>query len=404
MVRKTQRLSTRSVLTTGKPGKHADGGGLYLIVDKAGAKRWAFIFRFKGKQREMGLGGIDAVTLSKARQLAEEKRALVQDGINPIEHRKQQRATPTFGEVADLLIASMASEWKNEKHRAQWKMTLQEYAKPLRSIPVDEIGTDDVLKVLRPIWTAKPETASRVRGRIERVLDAAKALGHRSGENPAVWRGHLANLLPKRAKLTRGHHPAMAYVDVPTFLASLRARRAVAARALEFTILTAARSGETLGAMWQEIDLVAKVWTVPAARMKAGKEHRVPLSSRALEILDEIAKLRTSREQTAYLFPGERQKRPLSAMAMEMVLRRMAITNATVHGFRSAFRDWAGERSTFPREVAEAALAHQVGDETERAYRRGDALEKRRKLMEAWTGYGAGAIGGKVVAMRRSPA
>jgi hypothetical protein len=289
MVRQTHRLNARSVLALNKLGRHADGAGLYLIVDKAGAKRWAFLFRQQGRLRETGLGGIGSVSLARARELAGEARAVVADGGNPISARKEARAIPSFGEVADQFITSMTPEWRNEKHRAQWKMTLDEYAKPLRVVPVDRIGTEDVLKVLRPIWTAKSETASRVSGRIERVLDAAKALGHRSGENPALWRGHLKNLLPKRQKLSRGHHAAMPSADVSAFLAELRSRKAVTAMALEFTILTAARSGEALGATWGEIDLAAKVWTVPANRMKAGKEHRVPLSGRALEILQDVA-------------------------------------------------------------------------------------------------------------------
>jgi integrase len=253
----------------------------------------------------------------------------------------------------------------------------------LREKPLDEIRTDDVLAALKPIWQTKSETASRLRGRIERVLDAAKARGLRSGENPARWRGHLDHLLPKRQKLTRGHHPALPYLDVPAFVADLRNRETVAALALEFTILNASRTGEVLGAKWDEIDREAAIWTIPRERMKAGREHRVPLTDRGLEILDAVEKVRTG----DYVFPGQRRGKPLSGMAMEMLLRRMKIEKATVHGFRSSFRDWAGECTPFPREIAEAALAHTVGDETERAYRRGDALEKRRKLMAAWAAF-----------------
>jgi integrase len=335
----------------------------------------------------MGLGGVSAVPLAKAREFASGARAILADGRSPIEARRKEKPKPTFGEVADDLIASMSGEWRNEKHRAQWAMTLREYAKPLRPMPVDVIGTEDVLKVLKPIWTTKAETASRLRGRIERVLDAAKALGHRSGENPAAWRGNLKNLLPAARKLSRGHHAAMPYVEVPAFVAKLRERDALAARALEFTILTAARSGETLGAIWAEIDLEAKVWTVPKSRMKGGREHRAPLTDRALSILEEMAQLRLDDDSGAYVFPGQRRGGPLSSMAMEMILRRMKVENVTVHGFRSAFRDWAGEETQYPREVAEAALAHIVGDETERAYRRGDALEKRRSLMDEWSAF-----------------
>jgi integrase len=244
-----------------------------------------------------------------------------------------------------------------------------------------------VLQVLKPIWTTRPETASRLRGRIERVLDAAKALGHRSGENPALWRGHLANLLPKRQKLTRGHHAALPFSELPAFMVKLRERDAFAARALEFTILTAARSGEVYGARWSEIDWDAKVWTVPANRMKAGRAHRVPLTPAVMRILEVAAKLRTDDGLDVLVFPSRKAGQPMSGMAMKMLLRRMGYDAITVHGFRSSFRDWAGERTHFPWEVAEAALAHVIGDETERAYRRGDALEKRRELMEAWAAF-----------------
>jgi integrase len=264
-------------------------------------------------------------------------------------------------------------------------MTLREYAAPLRSKHVDEITTEDVLAVLQPIWREKPETASRLRGRIEAVLDAARARGFipRNEANPARWRGHLDHLLPKRGKLSRGHHAALPYAELPAFLASLREREAVAALALEFTILTAARSGEVLGARWLEIDLATKVWAVPAARMKAAREHRIPLSAAALAILEKLAEAKTGE----YVFPGRSADRPLSVMAMEMVLRRMKVEGVTVHGFRSAFRDWAGNETHFAREIAEAALSHVVGDKAEQAYRRGDALEKRREMMEAWAAW-----------------
>jgi integrase len=356
------------------------------------------MWKVAGKRREMGLGSLRDVSLAKARHKASEARQKVADGIDPIATREKPKVM-TFGEAADALVASMSPAWRNEKHRAQWKMTLTEYCASIRSKSVAEIGTDDVLKLLQPHWTTKAETASRLRGRIERVLDFARAQGKRGGENPARWRGHLDAILPKRAKLTRGHHKAMAFDDVPAFVADLRQRDGVAPRALEFAILTAARSGEVLGARWQEIDLRARVWTVPAKRMKGAREHRVPLPPRAIEILEEMEQVRLS----DYVFPGLKRNRPLSVMALEMVLRRMKI-DATVHGFRSAFRDWAGERTAFPREVAEAALAHLVGDEVERAYRRGDALEKRRKLMEAWDGFlaaNAGKQATKVVPLKR---
>jgi integrase len=352
-----------------------------------------FLFRWKvvgekgpGKLREMGLGGLSSVSLAEAREKAAEARRLLASGRNPIEARRAaedaQETATTFGAFADALVEDLKHGFRNAKHHAQWSMTLRTYAAPLREMPLGAIRTQDVLAVLTPIWQTKSETASRVRGRIERVLDAAKAKGLRSGENPARWRGHLDHLLPKRQKLSRGHHAAMPHADVPHFMAELREREAVAALALEFCILNASRSGEVLGAKWSEIDRVAKVWTIARERMKGGCEHRVPLSSRALEILAAAETVRTS----DFVFPGRKRGRPLSFMALGKLLGRMKV-GITVHGFRSSFRDWAGECTSFPREVAEAALAHVVGDETERAYRRGDALEKRRKLMDAWAGF-----------------
>ena len=364
-----------------KPGRHADGGGLYLVVEKSGAKRWSFLYRQNGRLREMGLGGLVNVPLADARGKAAEARRILGDRANrgdPIAEFKRVSGTvPTFGDFADKFIHAKGPGWRNEKHRAQWKMTLTEYAAPLRRKLVNEITTEDVLSVLKTLWADKPETAARLRGRIERVLDAARAAGHRAGENPARWRGHLDHLLSKRQKLTRGHHAAMTYVDVPAFLARLRERPAVAALALEFLILTAARTGEVLGAKWGEIDIEARLWTVPAERMKSNREHRVPLTERSFDILAGAKKLETD----DYVFPGQRRGRPLSNMSMEMLLRRMGV-DVTVHGFRSAFRDWCGDKTTFPREVAEAALAHKISDETEAAYRRSDALEKRRRLMD----------------------
>jgi integrase len=291
----------------------------------------------------------------------------------------------------------MRPSWRNGKHAAQWKMTLEQYAAPLRRVPVNKITTDDVLSVLKPLWNTKAETASRLRGRIERVLDAAKAQGLRSGENPARWRGHLDQLLPRRQQLARGHHAAMNYADVPILTQNLQAREGTAARALEFAILTAARSGEVLGARWHEFDLDKGLWTVPATRMKAGREHRVPLPQRALKIIKALGEDRHG----DFVFPGQKERSPLSAMALEMVLRRMRIEHATVHGFRSAFRDWAAERTTFSNEVCEAALAHVIENKAEAAYRRGDLFEKRRKLMEAWDAYCAATNAGKVLEFSR---
>ncbi|MGA7329394.1 MAG: integrase arm-type DNA-binding domain-containing protein [Rhodomicrobium sp.] len=380
------KLSARAAATA-KPGRHGDGGGLYLIVSSTGARKWVFRFSFAGKVTEMGLGSANVISLGEAREKASKARRTLAEGKNPIENRRKDRALnarrPTFGQIADALIEAKSPEWRNPKHRAQWKMTLQNYAAPLRSRPVDQIDTADVLAVLKPHWLEKPETASRLRGRIEAVLDAAKAQGYRSGENPAAWRGHLSHLLPKRLKLTRGHHPAMAYQDLPEFMGRLREHESVAALALEFCILTAARSGEVLGARWPEIDFEAQIWTVPAGRTKAARRHRIPLPGRALVILRRLYESAVSE----FVFPGLRAGQPLSGMAMEMVLRRMKLDGVTVHGFRSAFRDWAGNETHFPREIAEAALAHVVGDKAEQAYRRADALEKRRELMTSWAVY-----------------
>lgn len=389
MARTVNRLSARAVATLDKPGRHADGGGLYLSISKDGEslrRRWVMLYRRHGKLKEMGLGPASTVSLAQARHLADKWRRELQTGRDPLESRDaERRATQTmrtFGEVAKAFYEAKSHEWRNEKVRKQWLTPLDRYAARLMNLPVNEIGTDDVLEVLQPIWTTKPETASRVRGRIEAVIDSARARGLIAANeaNPARWRGHLSHLLAKRKKLTRGHHAAMPYRELPAFIGRLRAREAVAAAALEFLILTAARTGEVLGARWSEIDLDAAVWTVPATRMKGGREHRVPLSPRAAEILGAMAEIRTGE----FVFPSTRPQRPLSGMAMEMCLRRMKVEDVTVHGFRSSFRDWAGDTTDFPRELAEAALAHVAGDETERAYRRGDALERRREMMQAW--------------------
>jgi len=294
-------------------------------------------------------------------------------------------AAQTFGAVALEYIDAHESGWKNPKHRQQWRNTLATYAKPIWDKSVEDVGVDDVIQVLRPIWAVKPETANQVRGRIERVLDAAKVRGLRAGENPAVWRGNLAFLLAKRKKGPKQHHPVMPFAAVPRFMKKLAARTGLAARALELTILTAARTSEVLQARWSEFDLDRGLWVIPAERMKAGKEHRVPLSEPAATLL------RLLQTQGDFVFPGLKKGKPLSNMAMDMVLRRMKTANCTVHGFRSAFRDWCGEATQFPREIAEHALAHSVGNEVERAYRRGDALEKRRELMSAWAAFATSA-------------
>ncbi len=401
MARVGKRLSARTVATASEPGKYADGDGLYLVVSRDGGgerRRWLLYFNWNRKRREMGLGSAREVSLADARRLAEEARRMVREGIDPIAARKvTEHAIPTFGEFADQLIASIELGFKNEKHRYQWRQALTVYAAPIRGKLVNEITTEDVLGCLNPIWSTKHETASRLRGRIERVLDAAKARGLRDGDNPARWRGHLANLLPMRRKLLRGHHPAMPFADVPAFVRRLRKRDAVSALALEFLILTGARAGEVFGATWGEIDIDARLWTIPGGRMKAGRTHRVPLTDRAMEILTAAEKLRTDPRSSAFVFPGARRGRPLSNMAFKQLFVRMGVDGITAHGFRSSFRDWAGETTSFPREVAEQALAHVVGDETERAYRRGDALEKRRQLMEAWARHCEGSIPSTVV-------
>lgn len=385
MPRAIHRLSARTVQTIGVPGRHADGGGLYLSVSEGGRRRWVFLYRWHGKPRELGLGAATTVSLKEARALADEARRMVKSGKDPIaERRVTAPSVPTFGAMADEVIAALSPQFRNDKHVAQWRMTLSHYAAPMRAKPVDEITTEDVLGVLKSLWVKRPETASRLRGRIERVLDAARAKGHRNGENPARWRGHLDSLLPKRQKLTRGHHAAMAYADLPAFVELLRQGDSVSALALEFTILTAARSGETRGATWGEIDLAGRLWTVPASRMKAAREHRVPLCACAVEILETVRRLHPPTPAPwDFVFPGARRGKPLSVMAMDMLLRRLS-QPVTVHGFRSSFRDWCGEETDFSREVAEAALAHTIGDAVERAYRRGDALEKRRLLMDVW--------------------
>lgn len=389
MAQSVNKLSARRVEALTEPGRHGDGGGLYLYVDASGAKRWLFLFRWEGKLKEMGLGGLSSVSLKDARVRAAEARSVLADKRNPITHRRLiaegRKSVPSFWAFAEGLLPEISKGFRNQKHRDQWTSTLKTHASALHNVPIDEVSTDLVLTVLRPIWHTRPETASRVRGRIERVLDAARAKGIITSpwENPARWRGHLSNLLPKRQTLFRGHHAAMSFAQVPAFIRLLRERKSTAAQALEMTILCASRSGEVLGAQWSEIDLNAAIWTIPAQRMKAGRQHRVPLSPPALELLRKASEARTS----DYIFPGQKPDRPLSNMAMEMQLRRMKLDRFTVHGFRSAFRDWAGEETSFPREIAEAALAHVVGDQTERAYRRGDALQRRRELMDAWANF-----------------
>jgi integrase len=404
MANAINKLSDRRVKTLTKPGRHSDGGGLYLVVDPGGAKRWAFLYRQNGRLREMGLGGLNSIPLATARELAADCRKTIAVGGDPIaERRKREEAqrreaakTTTFGDFADKYIKDHEAEWGNTKHRAQWRMTLDVYARPLRDKPVAEITTDDVLAVLKPIWREKPETASRLRGRIEQILDAAKAKKLRMGDNPAEWKGGLKHDLPKPDRSSRGHHAALPYKSVPTFIQRLRDQPGLAPLALEFCIQTASRSGEVLGVRWSEIDIDEAVWTVPASRMKGKRDHRVPLSDRAMDILADVAKLKTGE----FVFSGRKPNAPLSNMAFAQVLRRMGV-EATAHGFRASFRTWAAEETRFAREVAELALAHKVGDGTERAYARGDGFKKRRALADAWARYCcSGATASNVVTLR----
>ncbi|RWL98946.1 site-specific integrase [Mesorhizobium sp.] len=413
MARTLNKLNDFAIKATTKPGRLSDGGGLYLLVGPTGGKSWTFMWTRDGRRREMGLGpygnGNGLVSLATARGKAGKCREVLTAGRDPLAESRTE-GEPTFGEAVELFLADRETGWRNEKHRAQWRMTLLgpaepkgkrqqagDYCKNLRKLKVSSITTEDVLAALKPNWQTRPETASRLRGRIERVLSFCKVRGWRQGENPALWRGHLDALLPKPRKLVRGHHRAMDYDDVPTFVKRLRGAGGMDAKVLEFTILTATRSGETVGAKWSEVDLDKKLWTVPAERMKASRKHEVPLSPRALEILKELAEVR--RDDNPYVFPGQRKGRPVSAASMEMLLRRWKVKDqTTIHGFRSAFRDWAGDRTNFPRELAEAALAHVVGDKAEQAYRRGTALERRRRLMEAWAGFlASGGAKGKVI-------
>ena len=391
------RLTAQGAKNITKPGRHADGGNLYLNVTATGARSWVFLYRYGGKQREKGLGSATPgqVSLAKAREKAVAARQALAEGRDPLAILEPSKI-PTFGEAADEYVEVKQPEWRNDKHAAQWRMTLQKYAAPLRPLPVDAITTEHVLACLKPIWTKRPETASRVRGRIESVLSGQIAKGNRAARNPAAWRGHLDQLLPKRQMLSRGHHAAMPIDDVPGFIERLSAVPGVSARCLEFAILTAARTGEAIGATWCEIDFERRLWIVPAHRMKAQREHRVPLSDRALAILSELAAAR----QGEFVFPSDRSLKPLSNMALSMVLRRMGIMDATTHGFRSAFRDWSAERTSFPHELSEMALAHAIENKTEKAYRRGDLLEKRRQLMTAWARFCASGSGsGKVVSL-----
>ncbi len=393
MARGSNKLTALAVAKQKTPGRYADGGGLYLQISPTGSKSWLFRYTRQGKAREMGLGALAVVSLLQAREKAAVARQVIAAGGDPIEVREADQAQAkleevrgmTFAQCADAYIQAHSPGWRNPKHAAQWPATLKTYAEPVfGALPVQMVDLALVLKVLEPIWSTKPETASRLRGRIEAVLDWAAVRGYRPPDNPARWKGHLDKLLPPRAKVRKvEHHAALPYGEIGAFMAGLREREGIAARALEFTILTAARTSEALNAEWSEFDLDAKLWSIPGARMKAGVDHRVPLSDPAVAIVRAMVAVKHSR----YVFPGHRTGRPLSNMVHLQLLKRMNRTDLTIHGFRSTFRDWCAEQTAFPREVAEAALAHTVGSKVEAAYRRGDLFEKRRKMMEAWAMY-----------------
>jgi integrase len=415
MARTTHRLTAVQAANLKDKGVHLDGAGLYLKIAGTGTKSWIFRFSREGRTRDMGLGAYPGISLAAARRQAGGCRELIGQGIDPIEARKVAQAeqklavakAATFLDCAEQLIASHEAGWRNAKHRQQWRKTLSTYAYPtLGTMAVARVDTELVLKVLQqpieakgkkiPLWNARSETAFRLRGRIEAVLSWAKARGMRSGANPAQWRGHLDQLLPARSKVRRvRHHPALPYVELSAFMAKLREQNGVSAKALAFCILTASRTLEVIGARWVEIE--GRMWTVPAERMKAAKQHRVPLSLEAMSLLDEMAAMRTNE----FVFPGWKNGKPLSDKAL-LVLLRYLHPGITVHGFRSSFRDWAAETTNFPNHVVEMALAHAVGDKVEAAYRRGDLFEKRRKLMEAWSAYCVrDATTAKVVPLKR---
>jgi integrase len=372
------------------PGRYRDNGGLYLVV-VGGSRTWMFRYKRHGKGHWMGLGPDSLVGLAAARDAAIDARRLLRDGTDPIEHKRAAAAAraaeaepaKTFDDVAALLIASKKAGWKNEKHAGQWKATLDTYAAPVfGKQPVDRITVDEVLECLTPIWEGKPETASRLRGRIENVLDYAKTRGWRKGENPARWKGHLDHLLPSRASIARvEHHAALPWADLPEVMGKLAEAGGTSALCLRFTVLTAARSGEARAVRWNEIDLKAKVWTVPAEKMKAKLEHRVPLSDAALNVLKIVLPLKNADD--GLVFQGGRKGKPLSDVAVSKALAAVA-DNVTVHGMRSTFRDWCAESTSYPREVAEAALAHSNRDKVEAAYRRSDLFDQRARLMTQW--------------------
>lgn len=409
MARKTSRLTATGVAKQEKPGYYCDGGGLYLQVSKSGSKSWIMRYTMAGKPVEMGLGSYQTFTLAEARKRATAQRKLLTDGINPLETKRSDQLTRrmaeasiiTFDKAATAYIDSNSPAWRNTKHGDQWRNTITTYASPvIGKLPVSKIDTAHVLRILTPIWLEKTETAVRLRGRIEKILDWAKAQGYRSGDNPAAWRGHLdAGLLPAPSKVAdAGHHAALPWSEIGAFMVALKAMQGSGARAMEIIILTATRTSEVLNAKWSEIDLDAKVWTIPKERMKSFKEHRVPLSDAVIAMLTAIKGESTG---NGYIFPGKKKDTALSNMTCLATLKRMGRADITVHGFRSTFRDWVSETTSYPRDVAEMALAHTIEDKSEAAYRRGDLIEKRRALMADWAVHcGTVLVSADVVAIR----
>ncbi|MBT4890192.1 MAG: tyrosine-type recombinase/integrase [Rhodospirillales bacterium] len=393
MAREVDKLSALQIKSLNKVGRYSDGNGLYLQISRFDTKAWIFRFTLNGKPRQMGLGPIDIVSLKEAREEANRCRKLVHQRIDPIDLRSQERSKSlvssasiiTFQECAEKYIDAHISSWKNAKHGSQWRNTLTTYAFPiLGNIPIQDVSTGMVLEVLEPIWTTKTETASRVRGRMESILGWAKSREYRKGENPARWKDHLGNILPQKTKVSHvKHHAALPYEQIGRFMEELRSKKSNSSQGLELLILTATRTGEVIHATWNEIDFNKQLWTIPAERTKTKKEHRVPLSGDAMNVLIEMKKNASS----DYIFPGARKGRPLSNMAFLQCLKRMGRGDLTAHGFRSSFRDWAAEQTNYPSEVAEMALAHTVGDKVEAAYRRGDLYNKRCKIMESWAKY-----------------
>jgi integrase len=405
MARPLNRLSALKVARAKKPGMLADGGSLYLRIAPGGSRQWIFRYVINGRLRDMSIGPAHTLTLAEARERATEARKLRLDGIDPIDHKRARMAalraadarTITFRECCEAYLRSHDGSWTNARHRAQWRSTLEQLYPILGALPVQAIDTPLVLRALKPIWEKTAVTASRLRGRLEAVLGWATVHHYRSGDNPAKWGGLLEHALPAPGKVAKvEHHSALPYADIPEFMAKVRADTGVAARALEFICLTAARSGEVAGAVWDEIDLDARLWTVPASRMKAGKEHRVPLSDPALAVLRAMRAIK----QPSYIFPRVATDKPVRGADVWRLANRLA--GVSVHGLRSSFRDWASERTSFQREVCEMALAHTIPDAVEKAYRRGDLFEKRRKLMTAWAEFcSKPATAGAVVPIRR---